>query len=147
MDHSLLLPTADSLEPEPRRRALPFLKILTLASWSGKAQISRRRLRSRTSARKSILLLFLSLSFFLCALWTFSPPVRRLYRDIKELLVGPIGDWDLNTPPRYQDVIALQQSLPQHNLNLSYPEGAMGRFVKFSCQLTTAGWNNYLSEA
>ncbi|KAJ7062310.1 hypothetical protein C8F01DRAFT_1284828 [Mycena amicta] len=36
--------------------------------------------------------------------------------------------------------------LPQHNLDLPFPEGKDGRYVKFSVQANWLGWNNCLNE-
>ncbi|KAF9485790.1 hypothetical protein BDN70DRAFT_870675 [Pholiota conissans] len=49
-------------------------------------------------------------------------------------------------PPSYRDIRKLEQSLPQHNLDLPFPEGRNGRYVRFSCQIQQLGWNNVLNE-
>ncbi|KAF6744717.1 hypothetical protein DFP72DRAFT_1018588 [Ephemerocybe angulata] len=70
---------------------------------------------------------------------------RRTRRWIQEQIYD-MDDSDLDTPPRYQDLIAEQRALPQHNLSLPYPEGAHGRYVKFTSQINMLGWNNVLNE-
>lgn len=52
----------------------------------------------------------------------------------------------LGGPPDWSEVRAYEAALPQHNVNLTFPEGASGRYVKFSCQTEQLGWNNVLNE-
>ncbi|KAF5314758.1 hypothetical protein D9611_007178 [Ephemerocybe angulata] len=59
---------------------------------------------------------------------------------------APGPDLDLNAPPLYADLIDFQAHLPQHNLSLPFPEGASGRYVKFSSQAHEVGWNNVLTD-
>ncbi|KAF8177010.1 hypothetical protein BJ912DRAFT_1132794 [Pholiota molesta] len=58
--------------------------------------------------------------------------------------------WEVNAevcyPPSYRSIRKKEQSLPQHNLDLPFPEGRNGRYVKFSCQIQQLGWNNVLNE-
>ena len=49
-------------------------------------------------------------------------------------------------PPTYSSVYDLERNLPQHNLDLPYPEGRTGRYVKFSNQIAGLGWNNVLND-
>lgn len=49
-------------------------------------------------------------------------------------------------PPTYDGIIQMERDLPQHNLSLPYPEGKNGRYVKFSYERPTLGWNNVLTE-
>ncbi|KAJ2926622.1 hypothetical protein H1R20_g10478, partial [Candolleomyces eurysporus] len=55
-------------------------------------------------------------------------------------------DTDPSLPPHYTALRKQLSSLPQHNLSLPYPEGATGRYVKFSSQISQLGWNNVLNE-
>jgi hypothetical protein len=41
---------------------------------------------------------------------------------------------------------AREDEPPQHNLDLSFPDGRTGRYVKFSNQMNFVGWNNCLNE-
>ncbi|KAJ6600712.1 hypothetical protein B0H10DRAFT_2179042 [Mycena sp. CBHHK59/15] len=41
---------------------------------------------------------------------------------------------------------AWEAALPQHNLELPFPEGKTGRYVKFSNQASQIGWNNCFNE-
>ncbi|KAH9480254.1 Strobilurin A biosynthesis cluster protein l1 [Psilocybe cubensis] len=46
-------------------------------------------------------------------------------------------------PPTYDDLRKWEQNLPQHNLDLQFPEGKTGRYVMFtSSQVEVLGWNN-----
>ncbi|KAF8956990.1 hypothetical protein BDZ97DRAFT_1763272 [Flammula alnicola] len=53
---------------------------------------------------------------------------------------------DVDYPPSYQDIRDAEENLPQLSLDLPYPEGRNGRYVKFSCQIQQLGWNNVLNE-
>lgn len=54
---------------------------------------------------------------------------------------------DLMGPgPDYERFTLAEQALPQHNLDLPFPEGKTGRYVRFSNQMNLIGWNNVLSE-
>jgi hypothetical protein len=48
--------------------------------------------------------------------------------------------------PRYEFIYRWEDNLPQHNLDLPFPEGRSGRYVKFSNQIKALGWNNCLNE-
>jgi hypothetical protein len=48
--------------------------------------------------------------------------------------------------PEYKRFITAERALPQHNLDLPYPGGRNGRYVKFSGQIKALGWNNVLNE-
>ncbi|KAJ6622714.1 hypothetical protein B0H10DRAFT_2162713 [Mycena sp. CBHHK59/15] len=49
-------------------------------------------------------------------------------------------------PPTYEALRKWEDDLPQHNLDLPFPEGRTGRYVKFSNQAKGLGWNNCLNE-
>ncbi|KAG6898500.1 hypothetical protein C0993_006414 [Termitomyces sp. T159_Od127] len=49
-------------------------------------------------------------------------------------------------PPTYESLRRWEDNLPQHNLDLPFPEGKSGRYVKFSNQIVMLGWNNVLNE-
>ncbi|KAF8645215.1 hypothetical protein AX16_008042 [Volvariella volvacea WC 439] len=49
-------------------------------------------------------------------------------------------------PPTYRRLKRWEWELPQHNLDLPYPEGRTGRYVKFTSQVKELGWNNVLNE-
>jgi hypothetical protein len=53
----------------------------------------------------------------------------------------------LTTPPPTHDKIReYEKNLPQHNLDLPFPEGRTGRYVRFNLQPKGQGWNNILNE-
>ena len=53
---------------------------------------------------------------------------------------------DLDQPPAYKRLKKWEIDLPQHNLDLPFPEGRTGRFVFFKNQNEGLGWNNELNE-
>ncbi|KDR82446.1 hypothetical protein GALMADRAFT_237772 [Galerina marginata CBS 339.88] len=53
---------------------------------------------------------------------------------------------DPDYPPSYRALKKQIQDLPQHNLDLPFPEGRNGRYVKFSSEIQLLGWNNVLNE-
>ena len=53
---------------------------------------------------------------------------------------------DRDFPPNHKKLRKWIHDLPQHDLNLPFPEGKNGRYVKFSCQIQQLGWNNVLNE-
>lgn len=56
----------------------------------------------------------------------------------------PDTDWD--SPPSWDVLRQRELNLPQHNLDLPFPEGKNGRYVKFSNQIRRSGWNNVFTE-
>ncbi|KAJ6586575.1 hypothetical protein B0H10DRAFT_2168048 [Mycena sp. CBHHK59/15] len=55
--------------------------------------------------------------------------------------------WGLSQrPPTFRKLRAWEAALPQHNLELPFPEGKTGRYVKFSNQASQIGWNNCFNE-
>ncbi|KAJ7158781.1 hypothetical protein C8R46DRAFT_1110272 [Mycena filopes] len=71
-----------------------------------------------------------------------------------EIIVEPLPEEPVPTlppkkepgPPTYEALWKFEQNLPQHNLDLPFPEGKTGRYVKFSNQAARLGWNNCLNE-
>ncbi|CAK5269822.1 unnamed protein product [Mycena citricolor] len=57
---------------------------------------------------------------------------------------GPV--LKLPGPPTYASLRKWEDNLPQHDLDLPYPEGKSGRYVKFSNEMKLVGWNNCLNE-
>jgi len=50
-------------------------------------------------------------------------------------------------PPEFAELRGWERNLPQHNLNLPYPEGEGGRFVFFAnSKAHPVGWNNKLND-
>ena len=54
--------------------------------------------------------------------------------------------FDLDQPPTYKKLKEWEANLPQHNLDLPFPEGRTGRYVLFKNQIKGLGWNNELNE-
>ncbi|TFK40450.1 hypothetical protein BDQ12DRAFT_679433 [Crucibulum laeve] len=54
--------------------------------------------------------------------------------------------YDLDLPPKYEQLKQWERDLPQHNLDLPFPEGKTGRYVHFKNQIQQLGWNNVLNE-
>lgn len=50
------------------------------------------------------------------------------------------------SPPTLAKLKQWERNLPQHNLDLPFPEGRTGRYVKFSNQVKRLGWNNAFNE-
>ncbi|KAG9226540.1 hypothetical protein CCMSSC00406_0005793 [Pleurotus cornucopiae] len=94
------------------------------------------------------------------------PALRRPRRLVLSILIAIVLFWVLvqpnglffyrrelfpkdkraGSPPRFKEQWQWQESLPQHNTSLPYPEGKTGRYIKFSNQVTRLGWNNALNE-
>ena len=49
-------------------------------------------------------------------------------------------------PPTWNLLKKWEDDLPQHNLDLPFPEGRHGRYVLFKNQVQQLGWNNQLNE-
>jgi hypothetical protein len=73
------------------------------------------------------------------------PSVRQL-SPVASLSPKNEADQNANYPPTYERLRNWEGSLPQHDLNLPYPEGRKGRYVKFTSQIQQLGWNNCLNE-
>ncbi|KDR82465.1 hypothetical protein GALMADRAFT_87810 [Galerina marginata CBS 339.88] len=57
------------------------------------------------------------------------------------------ADGNGDRPPSYTDLREWEVRLPQHNLDLPFPEGRSGRFVLFSnSRAHPVGWNNKLND-
>ncbi|KAF8167276.1 hypothetical protein B0H34DRAFT_681214 [Crassisporium funariophilum] len=54
--------------------------------------------------------------------------------------------YDADQPPTWERLWQWERDLPQHNLDLPFPEGRTGRYVLFKNQIQGLGWNNQLNE-
>ncbi|KAF9265239.1 hypothetical protein L218DRAFT_898876 [Marasmius fiardii PR-910] len=92
---------------------------------------------------RRILVLFFALSFssFLL-LWITG---SKVYVYPKGFLFWS-GGKIIGKPPDYGSFYAYEDSLPQHNLDLPFPEGKTGRYVRFSNEIRQLGWNNVFNE-
>lgn len=84
------------------------------------------------------------------------PPAKRSSRRARKLLTAfattlavvvtfRICIHELTGVPTYQDIKRYERRLPQHDLDLPFPEGRHGRYVKF-VPYTGYGWNNELQD-
>jgi len=53
---------------------------------------------------------------------------------------------DQDPPANWDTLYKWEDSLPQHDVDLPFPEGKEGRYVLFSNQIQMLGWNNLLNE-
>lgn len=65
-------------------------------------------------------------------------------RDLRRALPSVFGEID--EPPTYKQLRQWEMDLPQHNLDLPFPEGGHGKYVYFRNQVRKLGWNNVLNE-
>lgn len=93
-------------------------------------------LRGRSRRRLLLILIIVGSALFLLSL---NHPVGQV------LYNSYLGDGS-HGPPTYTLLRQWERDLPQHNLDLPYPEGRHGRYVKFSSQIKELGWNNVLNE-
>ncbi|KAF9064293.1 hypothetical protein BDP27DRAFT_1299073 [Rhodocollybia butyracea] len=89
------------------------------------------RLRTSATARRRITLI--SIPTFLIILFFLFGPYNRSKK------------WGFG-PPTYAKIRQFERELPQHNLDLPFPEGRTGRYVRFDNQVKMLGWNNVLNE-
>ncbi|KAJ7681472.1 hypothetical protein B0H17DRAFT_1170164 [Mycena rosella] len=73
---------------------------------------------------------------------TWSGPAKGTSRRRRCILLAalPLG------PPDWTALREWQAALPQHDLELPFPEGRTGRYVKFSNEARMLGWNNCFNE-
>jgi hypothetical protein len=82
-------------------------------------------------------------------LYGFSSHGRRHINTITEKFAPHFVEappLDLDQPPTYEHLKKWEMDLPQHNLDLPFPEGRTGRYVLFHNQIQMLGWNNQLNE-
>ncbi|KII83763.1 hypothetical protein PLICRDRAFT_440474 [Plicaturopsis crispa FD-325 SS-3] len=70
----------------------------------------------------------------------------RKYRSKPGVPIWYSGGTRADPPPQYERLRAWEDALPQHDVDLPFPEGKDGRYVKFSSQVYALGWNNVLNE-
>jgi hypothetical protein len=71
----------------------------------------------------------------------FRPQVQ-----VPEVYEEKVAPGPLPPPPKYEKLRQWEANLPQHNLDIPYPEGRTGRYVRFSNQIAMLGWNNVFNE-
>ena len=58
----------------------------------------------------------------------------------------PQAQCDPDPPSNWDKLYKWEDELPQHDVNLPFPEGKEGRYVYFHNQIQMLGWNNQLNE-
>ena len=53
---------------------------------------------------------------------------------------------DPDPPANWDKLYKWEDELPQHDVDLPFPEGKTGRYVYFNNQIQQLGWNNQLNE-
>ncbi|KAF9554183.1 hypothetical protein CPC08DRAFT_713120 [Agrocybe pediades] len=100
---------------------------------------------SGVKVKRAVLFPLIGLTAFFSILFLF----RVGQRDVPETEPSEFDELSLDFldyPPTYRDLREAEWNLPQHNLDLPFPEGRNGRFVKFSCEIGYLGFNNVLNE-
>lgn len=112
--------------------------------------ISLRARQLVGTGRRRIVVLFVLVFFFLIASLTVHPKTRQIGRDLYYTATPPSASKEATKlgfgPPTYEKLKKWEDDLPQHNLDLPFPEGRTGRYVKFSNQIRMLGWNNVFNE-
>lgn len=102
------------------------------------------RFNSSRYSRRSLLvygLLALVLVPFLLHLST-----RLGLPSMKVLGLPHFWQCDPDPPANWDKLYKWEDDLPQHNVDLPFPEGKTGRYVYFNNQIQHLGWNNQLNE-
>ncbi|KAJ7274409.1 hypothetical protein B0H12DRAFT_1088559 [Mycena haematopus] len=112
-----------------------YLRAVSTCYFRSKQALTRSR-------RLQTLVLALVIFLFYCA---------RLLTQREEAVESPVvaAEDPLRLPidpPTYEKLWLWEKNLPQHNLDLPFPEGKTGRYVKFSNQAHRLGWNNIFNE-
>lgn len=109
--------------------------------WQNKSRFGRTRLQRW--------LLGGILFTLVVTLYGFSSHGRRHIATLSEKFAPQFAGaqpLDLDQPPTYEKLKKWEMDLPQHNLDLPFPEGRTGRYVLFKNQIQMLGWNNQLNE-
>ena len=64
----------------------------------------------------------------------------------KEPVVPLENACDPDPPSNWDKLYKWEDDMPQHNLDLPFPEGKTGKYVFFKSQNQALGWNNVLTE-
>ncbi|KAJ7475823.1 hypothetical protein FB451DRAFT_1173809 [Mycena latifolia] len=104
--------------------------------------------RSQTSVLALILLILVSLLLLNNQRPEEQPPAPDPPPFQAPVIEAPPSTEDVRLPgpPTYEKLWLWEKNLPQHNLDLPFPEGRTGRFVKFTNQARRLGWNNIFNE-
>ncbi|KAJ7465068.1 hypothetical protein FB451DRAFT_1041630 [Mycena latifolia] len=104
-----------------------------------------------TSRRRHVLCVGAGLLVFFLLLGAAHPTARKLgadyYAGTDSSGTGTNADGEPKVgPPNWDALRKWEAELPQHDLDLPFPEGHTGRFVKFSNEARYIGWNNCFNE-
>lgn len=118
-------------------------KTSTAPSWRLSGQLGGARRRQYVVLIVVVIVVFVVLASHSSSIppatvTTFAP------NETKTVLPNPKTHWE--RPPTLAKLKQWERDLPQHNLNLPFPEGKSGRYVKFSNQVQRLGWNNAFNE-
>ncbi|KAJ3997930.1 hypothetical protein F5050DRAFT_1874178 [Lentinula boryana] len=113
----------------------------TSLSWQN---ISLRVKQFIGTGKRRIIIICITI-FLLLSLLSAHPTTRRLGSNLT--FNSKEGSSSLGFgPPSWSQLKQWEEDLPQHNLDLPFPEGRTGRYVKFSNQIKMLGWNNVFNE-
>ncbi|KAF8910486.1 hypothetical protein CPB84DRAFT_1842498 [Gymnopilus junonius] len=127
-------------------RSLMVLRIHATHRWQNASKYTRRRWTFCGVTG------FLTIFLFLYSLSNYGQQhIQRLkeigssYRqaDYKPPVVDSTNG---DEPPSWEKLRKWELDLPQHDLDLPYPEGRTGRYIYFRNQIQYLGWNNQLNE-
>ncbi|KAF9484849.1 hypothetical protein BDN70DRAFT_872119 [Pholiota conissans] len=110
-------------------------------NWHTKSRFARTRLQRWILGGVLVTLIL--------TVYGFSSHGRRHINSLTEKLAPHFAGAqpiDLDQPPTYEKLKKWEMDLPQHNLDLPFPEGRTGRYVLFKNQIQMLGWNNQLNE-
>ncbi|KAJ7838801.1 hypothetical protein B0H14DRAFT_3087046 [Mycena olivaceomarginata] len=106
-----------------------------------------------STRRRQVLCISLGVLALFLLLGVAHPTTRKMGQDyyaggdeLNGVAPNPPLPLKLPGPPSYEALRKWEDELPQHNLDLPFPEGRTGRYVKFSTQMNLVGWNNCLNE-
>lgn len=116
----------------------PDPKTPTTSSWRFSGQLGGTRRRQYWIVIVVVIVIFVVLA-------SHNPTtLTTTFNGEKNAPAKPKTHWE--KPPTLAKLKQWERDLPQHNLNLPFPEGRSGRYVKFSNQVKRLGWNNAFNE-
>ncbi|RDB14696.1 hypothetical protein Hypma_016298 [Hypsizygus marmoreus] len=131
--------------------AAPVLVLLATMSFSGFASVHKNTSLRSTLQRHRLQFIIGFVVSFILLLFVLSPAqTYQRFQSHPQSNPPQVYEETLSQPkvppPTYENLRKWEQNLPQHNLELPFPEGKTGRYVKFSNQIVMLGWNNVLNE-
>lgn len=95
--------------------------------------------------RLHFIIAFVISVILLLSLFSPSKTYERIRAKLPEVYAETLSQ-PKTPPPTYKNLRNWEANLPQHDLDLPFPEGRTGRYVKFSNQIVMLGFNNVLNE-